>query len=63
MFVDLATVMYGTFIFVFKTKRLDSSAASSPSNGSNTTFSCSILELNLDEDSEEDVAKEDSRVI
>ena len=40
--------------------RLDSSAASSSSNGSNTTFSRSILELNLDEDSDEDVvAKED----
>ena len=35
--------------------RLDSSAASSSFNGSNTTF-----ELNLDEDSDEDVvAKED----
>ena len=37
-----------------------SDAASSSSNCSNTTFSCSILELNLDGDSDEDVvAKED----
>ena len=38
----------------------NSSAATSSSNGSNTTFCHSILELNLEEDSDEDVvAKED----
>ena len=65
MFVDSATVKYATFIFGFKTKmaigfNVNSSAASSSCNSSNTTFSRSILELNLDEDSYEDVvAKED----
>ena len=41
--------------------RLDSSTAFSSSNGSNKTFSRSILQLNLDEVSDEDVvAKEGS---
>ena len=43
------------FLDLKQSWQLDSSAASSFSNGSNTTFSCFILELNLDEDSDEDV--------
>ena len=68
MFVDSATIKHATLILDLKQRwRLDSSAASgaasgtasSSSNGSNTTFSRSILELNLDDDSDEDVvAKE-----
>ena len=42
----------------------NSSAACSSSNGSNTTYISSILELNLDKDSDEDVvAKEEKRSV
>ena len=39
--------------------RTASSAASSWSNGSNTTFNHSILELNLEDSDEDVIAKED----
>ena len=66
MFEDSATVMPLLFFNLKQRRRLDSSAASgaasSSSNGSNTTFSHSILELNLDEDSDEDVVEKEDPI-